>query len=62
MVKKMEKFYVGCKESGDIIEEARSFKDAEEIIKKYEQEDKDNNNFSENYYEIINEKREKIYN
>lgn len=54
MEKKNEvKFAVRDREAGNVIEVFRSLSDAELALAQYEQDDKDNDVYSENFYEIV---------
>ena len=53
--KKMEEkpYLIISRESGDVIEHSDTVSEAENIIREYETEDKDNGIFSDDFYEII---------
>jgi hypothetical protein len=48
-----KRYLIISRESGDVIEHSDTVSEAEDIIHKYETEDKDNGTFSDNFYEII---------
>lgn len=47
------KHLIKCRETGDVIEHGLSKEDAEDIVRMYEAEDKENGDFEENFYEIV---------
>ena len=49
------KLYVADKETGTFIEEVQNIEEGLEIIKKYEEQDKNDNVYEENFYDIVNE-------
>lgn len=57
-----KKIYVGCRENGDIIEEVKTIEEGKKLIGKYEKQDKKDGIYEENFYDIINEKRESLIN
>lgn len=48
----MKTIKITNKETGTLIEEVDSIEEAKAIIAKYEEEDKQNGNFTENFYQI----------
>ena len=52
---KVEKYYTRDREAGNIIDSFYTQKQAEKAIEKYEKEDKKDNCFEENFYEIKKE-------
>lgn len=55
------KYYVRDREAGNIIEECANLKQAKELVKQYESDDKKDGIFTPDFYEIINENNEIIY-
>jgi hypothetical protein len=51
----MKKYYTADRETGTFLEECRSISEGKEIIKLYEQEDKMNNCYEENFYCVVDE-------
>ena len=49
----MAKYIIRDREAGNIIEQVTTHKEAEEIVQKYEEEDKKEGNYTEDFYEII---------
>ena len=49
------KIYVACRENGDFIEEVSSIEEGIKLIEKYEEEDKANGDFVENFYDVVDE-------
>mgnify|MGYP003293635043 CR=1 FL=1 len=49
--------YICCRENGDIIEEAETMAEAKEIVSRYEDEDKKNDCYEPNFYDIIMRER-----
>ena len=52
--------YVANRETGTIIEEVKSVKEGEKLIEKYENKDKKENIYEENFYDIVNENLESL--
>ena len=48
------------RETGDLIEQCESMAQAERLIEEYEQQDKDDEAYEPNFYDIVNEDREHI--
>lgn len=51
----MKKIYTADKETGTFIEECKSIEEARELIAQYEEQDKINDVFSENFYDIVDD-------
>lgn len=49
------KFYTADRETGTFIEEFDTYQEAVNEIKKYEQEDKQNGEYEEGFYSIVDE-------
>lgn len=49
------KYYVACKETGDFICEVANVNEGLKLIKKYEAEDRKNGDYSEDFYDVVNE-------
>lgn len=49
------KLYVADKETGTFIEEVKTIEEGLRLIKKYEQEDKENEEYTEDFYNIVDE-------
>lgn len=49
------KLYTACRETGDFIEEVYSIQEGKELIKEYEEIDRDEGDFKENFYAIVDE-------
>lgn len=58
----MSKLYVCCKETGDKIERVASVEVGLELIKEYEEEDKKEGNYVEDFYDIVDEDYNSILN
>lgn len=59
----MKKFYIANRETGTIINYATSFKQALLLLKEYEDDDKNEGIFEENFYDILDEnKNTMLYN
>ena len=54
------KIYTANRENGDFIEEAESVNVAKAMIKFYEDEDKRNDVFEPNFYDVVNENHESL--
>lgn len=46
------KYIIQCKENGDLIEEVETLREAKEILNKYEEDDKKDGIYEEDFYEI----------
>ena len=46
------KYIIQCRENGDLIEEVETLEKAKEILNKYEDDDKKDGIYEENFYEI----------
>lgn len=57
----MKKFYIADKETYTIIDEFKTVEDAIKAIKKYEEEDKQEKNYSENFYDVIDNEHNSYY-
>ena len=51
----MKKFYTADRETGTFIEECNSINEAKELIAQYEEQDKINNLYEEDFYAIVDE-------
>ena len=51
----MKKIYTADKETGTFIEECNSIEEAKELIAQYEEQDKINNVYEEDFYAIVDE-------
>lgn len=49
------KYYTSDRETGTIIEEFNSYEEALDAISDYEQEDKNNGDYEENFYSVVDE-------
>ncbi len=49
------KMYVGCAETGDLIEEVSSYDEGIRLIMQYEQEDMKNGLYEEDFYAVLDE-------
>lgn len=58
-VKKM-KLYTACRQSGDFIEEVKTYEEGEKLISEYEAMDKKEGVYEEDFYDIENENHEPI--
>ena len=47
------KYQIQDREAGNVIESGLSFEEATKLVAEYEQEDKDNNDYLSNFYEIV---------
>lgn len=54
------KIYTVDKETGTFIEECKSIQEAKKLIQQYEKEDKKENIYTANFYDIVNEDHETI--
>lgn len=54
------KIYTANRETGDIIEEAETIDMAKAMIQFYEDEDKRNDVFESNFYDVVNENHESL--
>ncbi|MBP3801065.1 MAG: hypothetical protein J6I85_03405 [Clostridia bacterium] len=55
----MKRFIIRDREAGNIIDSFDTFNEAEKKLKSYEEEDKKENIYSENFYEIYDSKLDK---
>ena len=51
----MKKIYTADRETGTFIEECNSIEEAKELIAQYEEQDKINNVYEEDFYAIVDE-------
>jgi hypothetical protein len=51
-----KKYYTAARETGDIIDEFDTYEEAEEAIREYEEEDKEDGTYEDNFYDIVNYK------
>ena len=51
----MKKYYTADRETGTFIEECSSIEEAREFIASYEEQDRINDVYSENFYAIVDE-------
>lgn len=51
----MRKYYTACRETGDLIDCFSSYKEAQKAIEQYEEEDKRNGDYTEDFYDIEDE-------
>lgn len=51
----MKKYYTADRETGTFMEECSSIEEAREVIASYEEQDKINDVYSENFYAIVDE-------
>lgn len=56
----MKKFIIRDRETGTCIEEVETLDDAKKLLKKYEEEDKQDGIYEENFYEIYDAELEEI--
>lgn len=55
------KYYVADRETGNFMEEVKNINEGIEIIKQFEEEDKANDCYEENYYEVVDEEHHTVY-
>lgn len=55
------KLYTACRETGDFIEEVNSIQKGKELIKSYEEIDKNEGDYEDNFYAIVDENHEEVY-
>ena len=48
-------FYVACRETGDFIEMVDSVNDGRNLIDEYEEQDKEDGVYIEDFYDVVNE-------
>lgn len=51
----MKNYWTACKETGDFIEYFRTYEDAVKAIEKYEEKDKAEGNYTEDFYDIVDD-------
>ena len=56
----MKKLYVADKETGTFIEEVASVEEGQELIRKYEEKDKAEGQYTEDFYNIVDEEHTTI--
>lgn len=56
------KIFTASKETGDFIEEVKTIEEGIELIKKYEADDRTNEIFEEDFYNLVNENHESLLN
>ncbi len=54
------KYIIRDSEAGNVIEECDSLKEAKKILSKYEQTDREENTYTEGFYEIYDRENEEI--
>lgn len=54
------KLYTACRETGDFIEKVNSIQEGKELIKKYEEIDRNEDSYEDNFYAIVNENHEEV--
>ena len=54
------KLYTACRETGDFIENVNSIQEGKDLIKKYEEIDRNEGDYEDNFYAIVNEKHEEV--
>lgn len=54
------KLYTACRKTGDFIEKVDSIQEGKELIKKYEEIDKKEGDYEDNFYVIVNENHEEV--
>lgn len=55
------KIYVADRETGTFIEEVKTIADGKKLIEKFEDIDRNENTFTPNFYNLVNEYHETIY-
>ena len=58
--RKIMKLYTACRETGDFIEEVKSIQEGKELIKGYEEIDKNEGDYEGGFYTIVNENHEEV--
>ena len=54
------KLYTACRETGDFIEEVNSIQECKDLIKNYEEIDRSEGDYADNFYAIVNENHEEV--
>lgn len=54
------KLYTACRETGDFIEKVNSIQEGKELIKKYEEIDRNEDSYEDNFYAVVNENHEEV--
>lgn len=57
----MKKLYVADRQTGTFMEEVSSINEGIEVIKSFEEEDKDNEEYEPGYYDIVDEEHHTVY-
>lgn len=52
--------YTACRETGDFIEKVNSIQEGKDLIKAYEEIDKNEDCYEDNFYAIVNENHEEV--
>lgn len=56
----MKKLFVADREAGNIIEEVKSIEEGKALIAKYEEQDKADGTYEENFYNIVDEEHNTV--
>lgn len=51
----MKNFWTACRETGDLIDCFSTYEDAINAIEKYEEEDRADNDYIEDFYDVVND-------
>lgn len=51
----MKNYWTACRETGDFIDCFKTYEDAVKAIEKYEDEDKAEDNYTEDFYDIVDD-------
>ena len=54
------RLYTACRETGDFIEEVNSIQEGKDLIKNYEEIDRGEGDYENNFYAIVNENHEEV--
>ena len=54
------KLYTACRETGDFIEKVNSIQEGKDLIKKYEKIDRNEGDYEDDFYAIVNENHEEV--
>lgn len=54
------KLYTACRETGDFIEEVNNIQEGKDLIKKYEEIDRNEGDYEDIFYAIVNENHEEV--
>lgn len=52
--------YTACRETGDLIEKVDSIQEGKDLIKKYEEIDRNEGSYEDNFYAVVNENHEEV--